>query len=102
MPKYGNFVMILVSVKNVYKVKAILISSYNSPIHLRPIRRRVVMLYLELFAELRDHRLLRFVPLSVMILSGTPYRQIRLCRINRATTFLVTVTKEAASTHFVK
>ena len=35
--------------------------------------------------------LLRLVPLSVMILSGTPYRQIRLCRMKRATTLLVTV-----------
>ena len=33
----------------------VLISCFNSPIHLRPVRRRVVMLYLELFIELGDH-----------------------------------------------
>src|SRR4051812_43634489 len=46
--------------------------------------------------------LYKFVPLSMMILSGMPYRQMRLCLINRATTFLVTEANEAASTHFVK
>ena len=33
----------------------VLISRFNSPIHLRPVRRRVVMLYLELFTEFGDH-----------------------------------------------
>ena len=33
----------------------IFISRFYSPIHLRPIRRRVLMLYLELFAEFGDH-----------------------------------------------
>src|SRR3954468_22789942 len=46
--------------------------------------------------------LFKFVPLSVMILSGMPYRQMRLCLINRATTFFVTEANEVASTHFVK
>src|SRR3954465_3375399 len=46
--------------------------------------------------------LFKLVPLSVMILSGMPYRQMRLCLMNRATTFLVTEANEAASTHLVK
>ena len=33
----------------------VLISCFNGPIHLRPVGRRVVMLYLELLAELSDH-----------------------------------------------
>ena len=69
----------------------IFIRCFYSPIHLRSVRRRVVVPYLKLLTELSDHLVIELVPLSVMILSGMPYRQIRLCRMNRATTFLVTV-----------
>ena len=34
----------------------VLVSCFNSPIHLRPVGRRIMTLYLELFAELSDHR----------------------------------------------
>ena len=43
--------------------------------------------------------LLKFVPLSVMILSGIPYRHMRFCLMKWATTFFVTAAKDAASTH---
>ena len=33
----------------------ILVSCFNSAIHLRPVGRRIMMLYLELFTELDDH-----------------------------------------------
>ena len=49
-----------------------------------------MMLDLELCVESVIILLLRLVLLSVMILSRIPYRQIRLCLMNRATTFLVT------------
>ena len=85
-----------------YNLLDVFVSCFNNAIHLRPVRRRIMVLYLELFTELGDHCVVEIVPLSVIILSGIPYRQIRLCQIKRATTFLVTVAKEAASTHFVK
>ena len=49
-----------------------LISSFNSPIHLRSVRRRVVMLNLELFTELSDYQVVEIGTVSVMILSGIP------------------------------
>ncbi len=46
--------------------------------------------------------LFRLVPLSVMILLGTPYRQMILFLMNLTTTCLVTLAYDAASTHLVK
>src|SRR4051812_43918920 len=78
------------------------IGGFHCAIHLWSIWRGIMMLDLEMCAEFSNHLLFRFVPLSVMILSGMPYRQMRLFLMNRATTFLVTEANEAASTHFVK
>ena len=62
---------------------------YNS-IHLRLVRRRVMMLNLELCAKLGDHNIIEIGTITVMILSRIPYRQIKLCLMNQAMTFLVT------------
>ena len=38
-----------------YTLLDVLVSCFNNPIHLRPVGRRVMMLYIELLAELSDH-----------------------------------------------
>ena len=38
-----------------YDLFNVLIRGFYSPIHLRSVRRRIMVLYLELFAELSDH-----------------------------------------------
>ena len=59
-----------------------------------------VMLYLKLFAELSDHRI---VDICTIVRNDPLWYTVSTDhRINRATAFLVTVAKEAASTHFVK
>ena len=42
-----------------YNIVDVLVIQFNNAIHLRPVGRRVMMLYLELFTELSDHYVLR-------------------------------------------
>ena len=80
----------------------ILVGGFYYIVQLWSVQTRIVMLNPGMHVEFCDHSIVKIGTLSVMILSGMPYRHIRLCLMNWAITFLVTEANKAASTHFMK
>ena len=80
----------------------IFISSLNCPIHLRPVRRGIMVLDFEILTHLFHHLVVRIGSIIGDNFPGQPISTNYLLLMNLITTLLVTLAYEAVSTHLVK
>ena len=85
-----------------YDLFNILISSFDSPIHLQPVRRRVLMQNLELFTEFGDHYIVEICTIFCddSFRDTIPTNQVMLDKLRH--NVLGSSSNRADSTHFVK
>ena len=74
-----------------YNLLNILISRFDNVVHLRSIRRRVMMLNFEGLTKLLHHFIVQIGPIVGDDFLGHSVRQIILCLMNRVNTCLVTL-----------